>query len=120
MGDPVEAEHALVPLNARPGHHDVVAALGVVVVGATVSVEHVVARGVRVVRERGAVVALHQVSLAAALDPVVAVVTEDGVGRVAAEDLVVARAAEGLGRVGATDGEVVAATGLVQVEACTG
>ena len=84
VGDPVEAEHALVPLDAEADDHDVVAALGVVVVVAAVADDDVVAGLVEVVLERRAVVALQEVGLAAALDPVVAVVAEHRVGRVAA------------------------------------
>ena len=83
----VEPEHALTALDAGTEQHDVVAALTVVVGLAAVADEHVVAGLVRVVLERGAVVALEQVERAAtgagdgrtALDPVVAVVAEDRV-----------------------------------------
>ena len=85
-------------LDAGAGDHDVVAALGVVVVVAALPDDHVVAED-RVVLEPVAVVALEQVICLAALDPVVALVAEDGVGAVAGEHEVVARAGEGLRRV---------------------
>ncbi|CAB4556402.1 unannotated protein [freshwater metagenome] len=113
---PVETECACVLLDSGPGDHDIVAALGVVVVVATVAHEHVVAGGVQVVEERGTVVALQQVGTAAALLPVVAVVAEHRVRVVAAEDDVVPGTTEGLGHVRAGDHEVVAAATLVQVE----
>ena len=88
--------------------HQVVAALGVVVVLADLADEDVVA-GLclaRVVEERRAVVALEQVLAGAALDPVVAAVAEHGVGALAGDDEVVAGTGERLVVVGAAVGEV--------------
>ena len=60
VGRPVEAEHALRPLDAAAEEHDVVATFGVVVLLAAVAVEDVVSGLVRVVLERGTVVALQR------------------------------------------------------------
>ena len=75
VGDPVEADHALVALDPGAGDHDVVAALGVVVVVTAVADDDVVSP-VRPLLERVAVVALEEVGLRAALDPVVPLVGE--------------------------------------------
>jgi hypothetical protein len=78
VGDPVESLHAFTALDAGAGEHDVVAPSTVVVLLAAITVDDVVPGLVRVVLERGAVVALQQVERTlAALDPVVTVVTED-------------------------------------------
>ena len=115
VGGPVESEHALGSLNSRAHEHDVVAALGVVILLAAVSVDDVVTAG-RVVLEGLAGVALKQVEGAeASLDPIVAIVTENGVHVVAGEDEVVATSREGLGHVVAAHDEVLAGTSLVEV-----
>ncbi len=119
VGDPVEAEHALVALDPGAGDHDVVAALGVVVVVAALADDDVVA-GDPVLLERVAVAALEQVGLGAALDPVVALVAEDGVRGVARVDDVVAAAGEGLLRVRPGLHEVVAEARQDQVDAAAG
>ena len=117
MGEPVEAEHSLGALDAGAGEHDVVAALGVVVLLAAVADQDVVPSQ-RVVLERGSVVALHQVEVSEpTLEPVVAFVTEHGVIRVAGMDEVVTLTGERLGDVVATEDEVVAPATLVQVTA---
>ena len=81
MERPVEAAGAGVAIDGRVLRHQVVAALGVVVVLTGLPDEDVVAGlGLRgVVEERRAVVALEQVLAGAALDPVVATVAEYGV-----------------------------------------
>ena len=73
-----------------------------------------------VVEERRAVVALEQVLPGAALDPVVATVTEDGVGALSGDDEVVAGPAEGLVVVGAGVDEVVAVVAHEDVVSGTG
>ena len=90
--------------------HQVVAALGVVVVLAGLTDEDVVAGSDlrRVVEERRTVVALQQVLTGSALDPVVATVAEDGVGALTGDDEVVAGTGEGLVVVGSAVDEVLA------------
>ena len=118
MAHPVEAEHALRPLDAATEEHDVVATFGVEVLLTAVAVEDVVSGFIGIVPERGAVVTLQQVERPEpAFDPVVATVAEDGVLGVPGEDEVVAFAGERLGDVVATDDEVVAAATLVEVTA---
>ena len=89
--------------------HQVVAALGVVVVLARLTDEDVVAgRDLRrVVEERRTVIALQEVLTGPAFDPVVAAVAEHGVGALTGDDEVVAGAGEGLVVVGAAVHEVL-------------
>src|SRR4051794_35386594 len=118
---PVEPAGARVAVDRRVLLHDVVAALGVVVVLPGLADEDVVA-GVRlggVVEERRAVVALEQVLAGAALDPVVATVAEHGIGALAGVHEVVARAGERLVVVRAALGEVVPVAGEHDVVAGT-
>ena len=98
-----------VAVDGRVLRHDVVAALGVVVVLAGLTDEDVVARrGLRrVVEERRTVVTLQQVLPGATLDPVVATVAEHGVGALTGDDEVVAGAGERLVVVGAGVDEVL-------------
>ena len=116
VGRPVEAKHALRALDAGAHEHDVVSALGVVVRLAAETHQDVVSVGIQIVLERGTVVALQEVECApAALDPVVAVVTEDGVVAVAAVDEVIAGSGEGLGQIVAADDVVLTRSALVEV-----
>ena len=107
---PVEAAGAGVAVDGRVLRHEVVAALGVVVVLAGLTDEDVVARrGLGgIVEERRAVVALQEVLPGAALDPVVATVAEHGVGALTGDDEVVAGTGERLVVVGAAVDEVLA------------
>ena len=109
VGDPVEAEHAFVALGAAVADHDVVARLAVVVVVAAAAEDDVVAENAARL-ERIAHVALQQVGLVSAFDPVVAFVAEHRVGGIAAEDEVVVAAAETFFRVKAVRDEVLAGT----------
>ena len=109
---PVEAGTAGDLLDTGAGETDVVAALVVVVVVAGLSDQDVVAgRVARVLEEQVAGVALQEVGLVAALDPVVARVAEDGVEALTGDHEVVAGSGKGLVDVGATVGEVVAVAG---------
>ena len=118
VGRPVEAKHALRALDAGAHEHDVVSALGVIVRLATVPHQDIVSIRIQIVLERGPVVALQEVECApAALDPVVAVVTEDRVVAVAAVDEVIAGSGEGLGQVVAADDVVLTRSALVEVAA---
>ena len=97
MEGPVEAAGAGVAVDRRVLGHQVVAALGVVVVLARLTDEDVVAgRDLRrVVEERRTVIALQQILTGSALDPVAAAVSEDGICALAGHDEVIAGAAEG-------------------------
>ena len=128
MEGPVEAACAGVAVDGRVLGHQVVAALGVVVVLARLTDEDVIAGSDlrRVVEERRTVIALQQVLTGSAFDPVVAAVAEHGIGALTGDDEVIARAAEGLVVVGAavhevltvgTDHEVVAGAGVEGVVA---
>ena len=112
VGHPVEAQHAGVPVGARPGNHDVVPALGIEVVVAAVADEHVVSAvvQVRVVEHGVAHVALHQVGAAAALEPVVAFVPVEDVGTGGTQQEVVSQSAVGGDPVLAAEHEVDART----------
>jgi len=112
--DPVEAEHAAVPVDTVVGH-DVVAALGVVVVVAGAADEDV-GPAVRVVLEGERVVALHEVGTVVALQPVVTLVAGQDVTGGAAADEVVAGSREGLGGVLVVEDEVDAGTTEQQVQ----
>ena len=107
---PVEAAGTGVAVDGRVLRHEVVSALGVVVVLTDLADEDVVAGcGLgRVVEERCTVVALEQVLPRATLDPVVATVAEDGVGALTGDDEVVARTGEGLVVVRSAVDEVLA------------
>ena len=102
--------------------HQVVAALGVVVVLADLADEDVVARRLLggVVEERRAVVALQQVLAGTALDPVVPGVAEHGVGALTGDDEVLAGSGERLVVVGAALEEVLAVAAHVDVVAGAG
>ena len=107
---PVEPAGAGVAVDGRVLRHEVVAALGVVVVLADLTDEDVVAGCVLagVVEERRAVVALEQVLAGPALDPVVTAVAEHGVCALAGDDEVVPRTGERLVVVRAAVDEVAA------------
>jgi hypothetical protein len=117
VGDPVEAEHAGVPVDTVVGH-DVVTALGVVVVVAGAADEDV-GPAVRVVLEGERVVALDQVGTVVALEPVVTLVAGHDVTGGTAADQVVAGSSEVLRRVLVVQDEVVPGATEEQVEACT-
>src|SRR4029077_18880873 len=110
MEGPVEAAGAGVAVDCRVLSHEVVAALGVVVVLARLTDEDVIAGCDlrRVVEERRTVIALQQVLTGSALDPVIAAVTEHGVGTLTGNDEVIAGAAERLVVVGSAVHEVLA------------
>ncbi len=116
--DPVEPEHAGVPVDALV-QHDVVAALGVVVVHPAAAVEHVGA-AVRVVLEGQCVVALHQVGPDAALHPVVQLVAGHDVAGATSAQEVLTVAGEGLGDLLAVQDQVLAAVAEDQVQSGTG
>ena len=119
---PVEPAGAGVAVDGRVLRHDVVAAFGVVVVLADLADEDVVAGSDlgRVVEERCTVVALEEVLAGATLDPVVATVTEHGVGALTGDDEVVAGTGERLVVVGAAVDEVLAVVAHRDVVARTG
>ena len=108
VGRPVEAGHALELVDAGAADEDVVAAFADELVGAAVAEEDVVAED-RVLGEDLVEVVAGRAVERALLDPVVALVAEDALGRPGAEDEVVAGSAEDFGTaVGAGDDEVVA------------
>ena len=127
VGDPVEAEHAGVTVDAVV-QHDVVSAFGVVVVITTPAVEHLVA-AVRVGHQREGVVALHEVVAPGTFQPVGVLVAGEDVVGVAAADEVGLTAGEGLRDLvavqdevgtGATEDEVEAGASVHSVVARTG